>query len=249
MHTEDRNYRKLHRVGALLVHGVNGNLGNMHELTRVLTSYNIVTLNVLFPGHGNHMRNMQSINWSEWSNAVHEELRKLRQWCKYVFLIGHSLGGALCLHIAASESVTGIVTMCEPVSMYPGMFPPVRMTKYATVVPPKLREDLRSYEARRRYKSDAFSKSSMTPVESMLHYLPSLRAELPSVTAPTLIMTAVHDQVILTNDGQTIYRLIGSREKYLVKIHQSHHLLMKAYDEEEIFARVFDFIQSHARGI
>ena len=88
----------------------------------------------------------------------------------------------------------------------------------------------------------------MVPVESTLHYLPSLRTALPSVTAPILIMTAIHDHIVPARDGQAIYRLIGSQEKYLVKFRRSYHLLMRDHDREEVFVRTLDFIQSHARG-
>jgi carboxylesterase len=246
MNTVDK---KIHKVGALLVHGLNGSLRDMEELTSYLESYGIVALNVLLPGHGTHVRDMLPIGWPEWSNAIQKELQKLKQWCKYVFLIGHSLGGALCLHLAASEAVAGIVTMCAPVYMYPWMLPAVRLVKHVTPALPTLREDLRSYEARRRYKRDASRWTPMAPVESMLHYLPSLRTELPSVTAPALIMTAIHDHVVPARDGQAIYRLIGSQEKYLVKFRQSYHVLMKDHDREEVFARTLEFIQSHVPRI
>lgn len=247
MHTQDENQRKLHKMGVLLVHGLNGSLCDMEELTGFLASYNIVVLNVLLPGRGTHVRDMLPIDWSEWSNMVHKELQKLRQWCEYVFLIGHSLGGALSLHIAASDPVAGIVTMCAPVYAYPWMFPATRMIKHFTPVPPRLREDVRSYETRRRYKLDVYSRTPIAPVEGRLHYLPSLRTELPTITVPALIMTAIHDHVVPASDGQTIYRLIGSQEKYLVKFRQSHHLLMKDHDREEVFARTLDFMQNHAQ--
>jgi len=246
MHTQDGNQRVLYRTGALLVHGLNGSLHDMEELTSFLASYGIMTLNVLLPGHEIHARDRLPIDWSECSYVVRKELHKLKQWCRYVFLIGHSSGGALCLHVAASEPVTGIVTMCTPIYLYPWMFPAVRMLKHFTPVAPKLREDLRTYEARRRYIYQMYRKPSLMPVESTSHYLPSLRAELPSITAPVLIMTAIHDHIVPARDAQTIYRLIGSQEKYLVKFRRSYHLLMKDYDREEVFDRTLDFIQSHA---
>src|SRR5262249_28073706 len=132
MDTANKYHRKLHRVGALLVHGLNGSLRDMEELTNFLTSYNVMTMNVLLPGHGTPMRDMLPISWSDWSNVVRKQLQKLKQWCKYVFLIGHSLGGALCLHLAASESITGIITMCAPVYMYPWMLPVVRLARSVT---------------------------------------------------------------------------------------------------------------------
>jgi carboxylesterase len=240
---------KTRTIGALLVHGLNGNLHDMEELTNFLASHGIVAVNVLLPGHGTNVRDMLPLGWSEWSDAVYQELQKLKQRCDSVFLIGHSLGGALCLHLAASESIAGIVTMCAPVYMYPWMLPAVRLVKRLTPVLPTLREDVRNSEARQRYKRDVYRLTPMAPVESMLEYLPSLRTELPSITAPALVMTAIHDHVVPARDGQAIYRLLGSQEKYLVKFRNSYHVLMKDHDQEEVFARTLDFIESHARRI
>jgi carboxylesterase len=258
MHTEDGNHRKLHRVGVLLVHGLHGNLRDMEELTGYFTSYNIVVLNVLLSSHGTLVRDRLPIDWLGWSNVVRKELQRLKQWCKYVFLIGHSLGGSLCLHVAVSEPVTGVVTMCAPVYLYPWMFPAAGLVKRFTPVPPKLFEDLPSYEARRRsapdvygrapLASDVYGRAPLAAVESTSHYLPSLRTELPFVTVPALIMTAIHDEVVPARDGQAIYRLIGSQEKYLVKFRRSSHMLLKGHDREEVFVRTLDFLQNHARS-
>jgi carboxylesterase len=249
MHTEDGHYGNLNRVGALLVHGLSGSPRDMEELTGFLASYNIVALNVPLSGRRAHMHGMLPLDWSEWSTAVHKGLQKLKQSCRYVFLIGHALGGALCLHVAASERVTGVVTMCAPIYTYPWMFPSARLTKHFNPVPPKMRGDWRGYEGNRRHKPDLYSRSQRGPTENVLPYLPSLRTELPSVTAPALIMTAIHDYVVPATDAQAIYRLIGSQEKYLVKFRRSYHLLMKDHDQEEVFGRTLDFIRSYARRI
>jgi carboxylesterase len=244
MSTQDRNCQQFYTAGALLVHhGLNGSQGDMEELTDFLANYGIVGLNVFLPGRGTNIRERLAMVWLEWSSIVRKELHKLKQWYKDVFLIGHTLGGSLSLHIAASESIAGIVTMSTPVYMYPWMFPTAHWLKHFAPGSPKLRADLRGDEASFRYKSDVYS--SKVPAKSMLHYLPSLQTELPTVTAPALILTATHDDLVPASDARAIYRSIGSQEKYLVKFRRSHHLLMKGDDREEVFARTLEFIQSH----
>lgn len=237
---------KPYAVGALLVHGLNGGLHDMKELAEFLASHGIVAVNVLLPGHGTHLQDLLSHGWSEWTAALYKELQQLREQCEQVFLVGHSLGGALCLHMAASEPIAGIVTMCAPVYMYPWMLPAVRLVKRLTPVLPTWREDVSNSEARRNYQRDSNRWTPMAPVESMLQYLPSLRTELPAVKAPALIMIAIHDHVVPARDGQAIYRMLGSQEKYLVKFRRSYHVLMKDHDQEEVFARTLDFIESHS---
>ena len=82
----------------------------------------------------------------------------------------------------------------------------------------------------------------MFPVESMLQFLPYLRAELPQITAPALIMISVQDHVVPARDGREIYKLIGSREKYLVTFYHSYHLIMKDHDRDEVLTKTAAFI-------
>jgi carboxylesterase len=233
-------------IGVLLVHGMNGSRHDLAELELALQEPGMVTHNMLLPGHGTHVRDMIAVGWAEWEEAVRSELQALKQRCDVVFLVGHSLGGALCLHVAAHEEVAGVVTMCAPLHMYPWIKPIVSLVKRITPILPTVREDVRDPEARRRYTRDVSRWTPMRPVESMLEFLPKLRAELPQITVPALIMTAIYDHVVPARDGREIYRLIGSREKHLVTFHYSYHVIMKDHDREEVFAKTKAFILQHA---
>ena len=246
-HTHNTHTQKKARVGVLLVHGLNGSRRDMAELESVLQERGWLTDNMLLPGHGTSVRDLMALGWDDWTQAVQQELRELKQRCDQVFLVGHSLGGSLSLHTAAHEEVTGIVTMCAPLHMHPLTRHFVRFAKYITPLLPTLREDVSDPEARRRYTRDVYRWTPMRPVESMLQFLPKLRAELPHITAPALVITSLHDHVVPARDGREIYRLIGSPEKHLVTLHRSYHVVMKDRDREEVFTKTIDFIQRHAQ--
>lgn len=233
-------------IGALLVHGLNGNKSDMVEIEEILSANGIVVENVLLPGHGSHVRDMLPLGWNEWSAAVSTEVTALKQRCEYVFLIGHSLGGALCLHVAAHEEVAGVVSMCAPLHMRPWLRSAVQIAQYVTPLVPTLREDIRNPAARRKYTRDVYRWTPMAPVASMLKFLPQLQQELPQVTVPVLVIAAVHDHVVPVRDAYEIYRLLGSAEKQLVTLHRSYHVVMKDHDQEEVFARTLAFVQRYA---
>jgi carboxylesterase len=233
-------------IGVLLVHGLNGSRSDMEELEQLLQDRGMLTYNMLLPGHGAHIREMLSTGWHDWADAVRNELLALKQRCDVVFIVGHSLGGALVLHVAAHEEVAGIVAMCAPIHMHPLTRYAVRIGKFLTPLVPTMREDVRDPEARRRYTRDVYRWTPMRPVESMLQFLPTLRAELPNITAPALIMTSIHDHVVPARDGREIYRHIGSKEKHLVTFHHSYHVIMKDFDRKEVFAKTIAFILRHA---
>lgn len=231
------------RVGILLVHGLNGGRSDMEELAVFLTANGLLTENMLLPGHGASVRDMLPIGWSEWAQAVRSELRSLKKRCSQVFLIGHSLGGALCLHIAAHEEINGVVAMCPPLYMRSWMLLAVRLVKRLTPLVPSLRKDICDPVARRHYTLSTYRWTPMAPVESMLQYLPHLYNELPAVTVPALIMNATRDHVVPAKDGQAIYQLISSQDKELVTFHRSYHVIMKDWEYEQVFTKILVFIQ------
>lgn len=232
-------------IGVILVHGLNGNQGDMEELAEGLAAQGLITENILLPGHGSDVRDMLPIGWQEWSLAVRHELHTLKQRCDRVFLVGHSLGGALCLHTAAHEEVAGVVSMCAPLHLFSWTLPAVRFARRFTPLVPTVRKDVRDPQARRRYKQEVYRWTPMAPVESMLLNLPQLRAELPLVKVPALVMSARHDHVVPISDGYKLYHLLGSTDKQHIILHRSYHVIMKDYDREEVFSRTLAFIRYH----
>jgi carboxylesterase len=236
-------------VGVLLIHGLNGSLRDMAEVEEVLQKNDLVVRSVLLPGHGSDVREMLTLGWPEWAAAVEKEFHALKARCGRVFVVGHSLGGALALHTAASEEVAGVVSMCTPLHLYGWLKPLLRAAKYVIPLAPVIREDIRDPEARRNHSRDAYRWTPMRPVESLIDYLPTLREELPGITAPALIMVSARDHVVPARDGREIYRLIGSPEKYFVTFHHSYHVIMKDHDREEVFAKTEAFILRHALNV
>jgi carboxylesterase len=233
-------------IGVLLVHGFNGSRNDMAGLEAFLQERGIVAENMVLPGHGGHVRELLPLGWQDWSDAVLEELRALKRQCDVVFLVGHSLGGALALHAAAHEEIAGIVTMCAPIYMQPWMKPIIGFIKYVAPLLPTLREDVRDPQGRRLYRGDIYRWTPMRPIASLLQFLPHLRAELPKIKAPALIMISVHDHVVPARDGRAIYQMIGSSEKHLVTFYHSYHVIMKDHDREEVFEKTAEFIAQHA---
>jgi carboxylesterase len=236
---------KRYIAGVLLVHGLNGARQDMAELANLLTERGILVENMLLPGHGTHVNDMLAVGWPEWEVAVRKTLQALKRRCDMVFLVGHSLGGALCLHTAAHEIVAGVVAMCAPLNMQRWLLPTVRAVRHITPMVPTIREDIRDPAARKRHARGVYGWTPMAPVESMLNHLPQLRQELPHITAPALIMTAVHDHVVPARDSREIYRLLGSQEKHLLILRRSYHVIMKDSDREEVQARTLAFIERH----
>jgi carboxylesterase len=233
-------------IGVLLVHGLNGSRSDFREIETRLRARGMVVVNMLLPGHGSRVRDLVGTGWDDWAKAVTSELNALKQRCDVVFLVGHSLGGALSLHIATHEEIAGIVSICAPLYLRPWLVRAVGIAKYIVPLLPVVREDVRDRQGRIQSRRENYRWMAMRPIESLVQYLPKLREELPRVSAPALIMISVHDHVVPARDGREIYHRIGSQEKHLVTFHRSYHVVMRDHDREELYDKTLAFILRHA---
>jgi len=229
-------------IGCLLVHGFNGGTYDMQELAEHLSAQAIATHNMLLPGHGTHVQHMRSITWKDWVAAVLAGYDTIRARARKVILIGHSLGGALVLYAAARRPVDGVIALCAPLRMQPGLAFLVGIARWFAPYMPTLREDIMDPVARRVYAAHTCRWTSLEAAHHIFRFLPYLEAALPRVTAPALIVTARHDHVVPPADSHEIYHRIASTEKEFLELPRSSHVVMKDYDHQELFEHIARFV-------
>ncbi|TMD89518.1 MAG: lysophospholipase [Chloroflexi bacterium] len=177
--------------------------------------------------------------WPRWRAFSRQKASSLKIYCyqgtEYLCEKWHSLAGRIGQMLCAAN--------CH---MYPGLKRLVGIVSRITPMLPRLHDDVRDPGARRRYNRNVYRLAPVAPVYSMLQFLPQLRGELPRITVPILIMTAINDHVVPARDGREIYRLIGSHDKHLLTLHRSYHMIMMDHDREEVFAKTSAFILRHA---
>jgi carboxylesterase len=227
----------------ILVHGFNGEPVDMIELERALAQQGFLTTNMLLPGHGTTLQSFAASRWEDWFAAVREETEEALSRGERVILIGHSLGGALIMGVAAVvPQVSGIVPLCPPTAMHEGMRIAVsRLHRYLPYMP-SWGEDVRDrWGARRRYERKAYRWVALSTAHSLFGALPELRKLLPGVACPALVVAAHHDHVVPAQDGIDAYKLLGSREKELLLLERSFHVVTKDVERDLVSARVSEF--------
>src|SRR5690242_7742226 len=121
MSGEAQGIRSDARAAMLLVHGFNGAPDDMGELQEYAEARGFATRNLLLPGHGTTAREMARATWADWSGAVHEAAAELLESGLPLVLVGHSMGGALSLHEAATNPrIAGVAALCPPLHMHFG---------------------------------------------------------------------------------------------------------------------------------
>ncbi len=232
-------------VRCLLVHGLNGEPGDLAPLGRALEAAGFATRSFWLPGHGMTPRELRQSGWQDWYSAVRAETIGLLEAGEGVVLVGHSMGGAICLALAAElaerEGLLGVVALCPPMRMHGWMEKLLAAARRVVPYVPALGEDIRDRAARRGVRRRVQRWNAPAPMHSLLAELPRVRAALPRVRCPVLVVAARHDHVVPARDGLEAYERVGARHKELLLLERSYHAV--AHDEErrEVCAQVVCF--------
>ncbi len=236
-------------VFCLLVHGFNGEPAELRELAGVLHDAGYATRRLLLPGHGASIYDFAAHGWDDWFAATKRATEQALAHYEQVFVIGHSLGAALSLAVAAVEpEVAGVVALCPPVRLDDRLERLVGRLRNVVGVIPSWTEDVRDRRAARElYRRNAYLWTPLVAVESLFQALPEVRALLPKVRCPALVLRALHDHVVPARDGLEAYELIGAEDKTLITLERSYHAVTKDVERHLVFAHTLKFCQRIVR--
>ena len=181
--------------------------------------------------------------WDDWFGHVREEAERAINRGERVVLIGHSMGAAVSLAVAAGEPrIAGVAALCSPLRLSTNVLNVVRAMKRFVPYIPAGPEDVRDRRgARQRYYRNAYTWTATSTVESLLSALPDLRSALPHVACPTLVVCARNDHVVPLRDGLETFQLISSEQKELLVLEHSFHAVTKDVERHLVFDRVARF--------
>jgi len=232
-------------VGCLLTHGFTGSPFEMRALGEYLAAKDISVLCRPLPGHGTSPRDMITTNWHDWYRACLNNLAELSDRCDRVFLCGMSMGGTLSLHLAAHHAreynVAGVAAYGAPVYLKNILLPLVPLLKRFIRFKPPSESDVADPVACKQQES--YDRTPLECISSLLDLLAHVKNDLQDVTVPVLLIQSRNDNTVHPPNVHLIHELLGSRDKTVIEVDRSYHVLTVDYDRELVREKTYEFIQ------
>lgn len=230
----------------LLVHGFTGAPKEMRWMGDYLNAQGFTCLGIRLTGHATRPRDMIRSRYTDWTASVEDGYHLLRGLSPDIFLVGLSMGGVLSLFMSTKLIVRGVVAMSTPFDL-PAPHPAwqiqlfsyfksyIRKTKGA---PGEGWVDKDAYESHVSYP--------LNPIRSIAELaklIGKMRAALPDIHVPTLLIHSKDDKYVLPDSMPRIYERLGAREKEMLWVSGSGHVVTRDAARRQVFEAALEFIQ------
>jgi carboxylesterase len=233
--------------GVLCLHGFTGTPYEVRPLGEELSRRGITAVGPLLAGHGSSAEALNATSWTDWLNVAAAELVALRRRCRHVAVVGLSMGGLLALELARrNPDLRAVVSLGAPLWLPLHITTTLRVVRYIArarlkVIPKAGGSDIRDPAAKRAFPS--MRVFPLAALESLVDFMPRVRAGLSQIRVPTLVIHADHDHVAPPACAPEIMRRIASPDRRLVRLPRSYHIVTVDVERELVAREVGDFIE------
>ncbi|NIM95281.1 MAG: alpha/beta fold hydrolase [Anaerolineales bacterium] len=233
------------RIGCILVHGFSGAPKEMRWLGEHLASEDFSVLGVRLFAHATKQEDMIRARWYDWLASVEDAYYTLYNICDHIVILGLSMGGALSLIFASRFSVTGVIACSTPYKI------PDRKIRVIRPMIPLISKVWRfAPKDETEWVEPGIGKDHLEyrsyPVRGgaeFLDLLRELRACLPQVKVPTLLIHSTKDASVPYQDVKKIYNALGSEDKELITLENCGHVVTRDAERHVVFNAAVDFFR------
>ncbi|MGW5052482.1 alpha/beta hydrolase [Actinokineospora sp. NPDC004072] len=233
-------------IGVVLSHGFTGSPFSLRPWADRLVAEGFSVRLPLLPGHGTRWQDMNRTTWPQWFGEIDAAFVELRERCSAVFAFGLSMGGALCLRLAQvrGADVAGLV-LVNPSVM--SLRRDIRLVPALSRLVPSIRpisDDI----AKPGVTEHAYPRTPLRALASLTKLWAAVRADLPAVAQPLLLMHSAVDNVVEPENSKVVLAEVSSTDVTEVVLANSRHVATLDHDADLIFDRSVAFARRVGAG-
>ena len=235
------------KPACLLIHGFTGTPKEMRGMGEFLNRQGHTCLGIRLAGHATDPEDMVRSRWTDWVASVEDGYELLRGVNANIVLVGLSMGGILSLLMSTRLRVKGVVAMSTPVRLptdYPVWL--LELISHFVRYRPKSKEIPGSgWFDKAAYKEHvAYPQNPVRSTAELKKLILAMRAALPKVNVPVLLMHSKDERYILPDNAEEIFaELVNTSDKTKLYITGSGHVISRDASREQVFQSALAFIQ------
>ena len=212
-----------------------------------LNEKGLTCLGIRLTGHATDPEDMIRSNWTDWTASVEDGYQLLRGVTEDIFLVGLSMGGILSLLMSTRLYVKGVVAMSTPYKLPDD--PRLRkidwISKIVAYMPKSDEEPGSSWFDKDAWKDHiSYPMNPVRSIGELNKLLGEMRAALPKIAVPVLLVHSKDDRYVLSENMELIYAdLKNTSDKAKLYISGSGHVVTRDAARHQVFESALEFIQ------
>jgi len=243
--------------GVLCLHGFTGTPFEVRPLAEALGRLGCSVAAPMLAGHGGTLGDLAATEWRDWQRSAEAALETLvaQVGGRPVAVCGFSMGGLLALRLARlyPERVAALVVMSAPLRLRRLQVMGIRAVCKlpidfrglpAACVPKLAGSDISDPEM--RYENPGLRAFPIAALEGLLDLMDSVRADLPAIRTPALVVHGRHDHTVPMDDS---FELTGSLASDVIErlwLERSFHIVTLDVEKAALIEAVTRFLTQHA---
>ena len=236
------------KPACLLVHGFTSTPKEMRGLGEFLNGHGYSCLGIRLAGHATRPEDMIRSNYTDWSVSVEDGYNLLRTLSDRIILVGVSMGGALSLLMSTrlAPRVIGVVAMSTPYKLPDD--PRLRhidlIAKTVPYMPKGNGVPGSGWFDKEAWKDHiSYPQNPVRSIGQLNRLLAEMRAELPKLDVPVLLIHSQDDDYVLPENMELIFAaLSNASDKTKLYVTGSGHVITRDAARQQVFQYALDFI-------
>jgi carboxylesterase len=237
------------QASVLLIHGLSGTPYEMRHLGERLSAAGLRCLGVRLAGHGQSPQELGATNHHNWYQSVVQGCERLREFGDPIVVVGQSAGAVLAARLAIEQrAAVSAVVLLAPAFFLP-RWQRLALFLVGQAGPWASRIYLHSagadiHDAAARQIHPRMELMPLGAALSLSQLAAQVRPRLSRLVQPVLLIHSRGDHVCpFAQNVDLVMGSVGTRNKRLVALSESYHIVSVDTEKERVALEVLDFVR------